>query len=71
MSSEYTDIHRGFLQIVMSRGTISENSANEVLADLFASGKHKFNDFKMFIFDVTFSCREQEHSNWRGSANRY
>lgn len=41
MSSEYSDIHRGFLQVVMSRGTISENSANKVLADLFASGKHK------------------------------
>lgn len=41
MSSEYSDIHRGFLQVVMSRGTISKTSANEVLADLFASGKYR------------------------------
>ncbi len=40
MSSRYSDIHRGFVQIVMSRGCISEDSANNVLADLFAIGKN-------------------------------
>ncbi|KAG4071730.1 hypothetical protein HA402_011884 [Bradysia odoriphaga] len=37
MTAGYSDIHRGFLQIVMSRGSISTDSANKVLVDLFAS----------------------------------
>lgn len=36
----YSDIHRQFLQVVMSRGCISRDSANKVLAEIFASRKY-------------------------------
>lgn len=36
MSAEYSDIHRGFLQVVMSRGSISTDCAHKLLVDLFA-----------------------------------
>jgi len=39
MNSEYSDIHRGFLQFMMSRGSISEDSAQNVLAELFTSNE--------------------------------
>lgn len=39
MTSTYSDIHRQFLQVVMSRGCISRDSANKVLVDIFASRK--------------------------------
>lgn len=41
MTSAYSDIHRGFLQVVMSRGSISVDSANKALEELFAARKYK------------------------------
>lgn len=44
MNLEYSDIHRGFLQVVMSRGSISEDSANNVLVELFTSRKNQISN---------------------------
>lgn len=49
MATEYSDIHRGFLQAVMSRGSISENSSNKVLVELFAASKYLNSITKKFF----------------------
>lgn len=37
MNLEYSDIHRGFLQVLMSRGCISDDDAHAALGELLVS----------------------------------
>lgn len=71
MNGGYNDVHRGLLQLVMSRGNISEDSANNALAKLFAVCKYNVNFPKMLIYMIRTPYRQLWHSKRRRSAVYY